>query len=714
MGFLPTIRQRFQSDLQYRLGLVAYVPILCLGVLAAGGLIFLPGSTGVRVYGIFGLLGVALSAYVAHRIIKSELDSLDVVAGSAGELVAAQEALLANNSGPIELWRELDESGADELGALAGAVNSMHRNTLEIDRNQNESIKKGISNIVINLARRSQALLDRQVEYIDQLENTEEDPDRLEQMFKVDHLATRMRRNAESLLVLAEADPGRRRGGPVDVADVLRVAMGEIENYQHIELTSVEPGQVTAAAAVDLAHMAAELMENATQFSPPDAPVEVSGRLDAGQYLISIVDHGMGMPADQLELANATLVDPPELGLAMGRSLGFVVIGRLAERLGASVELRDTTESGITAQIAVPTSAFTQVGDNSGVRRSVVAPESKDADEASAPADDHGQNRSPALSKLLGLDVASLGGGSDSAGAEPEQTTGAAASQAEDQQTWTPPPVTPDAPISLPAEVAASIDTTSIDTTSIDTTSIDSAAIDSAAIDSPSLDTASLNTAAIRGVSIDGVPDEPAWSPPAVAADAGLPLSTRASAEKVPTSVDDKVSDDVTSEAAIADGLPVTGVGDAAPSEPTTPPSDPDQADGPNVQTGDEESWSAPPVVADAAAETVPIGRAPSKLEDAIPTGEAFETGMASLLDDATPSADTASDNGPGADGVQQPTATSSGLTRRKRGQSNVPIGEGRPVAASSRNPEEIRSMLSRYRDGIKGNKSPADPGEEG
>ena len=180
MGFLPTIRQRFQSDLQYRLGLVAYVPILCLGVLAAGGLVFLPGSTGVRVYGIFALLGVGLSALIAHRTIKSVLDSLDRVAGSSRMLVSAQEALLANDSEPIEAWRELDESSQDELGHLAAAINAMYRNTLEIDRNQNESIKKGISNIVINLARRSQALLDRQVEYIDQLENIEEDPDRLE------------------------------------------------------------------------------------------------------------------------------------------------------------------------------------------------------------------------------------------------------------------------------------------------------------------------------------------------------------------------------------------------------------------------------------------------------------------------------------------------------------------------------------------------------
>ena len=433
----PTIRQRFNSDLQNRLALIAYVPILCLGVLAAGGLIFLQGSTGVRIFGIFALLGVALSLFIAYRTISSVLATIGRVAGSAHALVEAQHALLDNDAAPIEAWARIETDSEDELGQLAASINAMHTNTVEVDRNQNESIKKGISNIVINLARRSQTLLDRQVEYIDTLERSEEDPDRLEQMFKVDHLATRMRRNAESLLVLAEADPGRRRGGPVDVADVLRVAMGEIENYQHIELTSVEPGQVTSAAAVDLAHMAAELMENATQFSPPEAPVEVSGRLDGERYVVSIVDHGMGMPDDQRRAANEVLSNPPELGLAMGRSLGFVVIGRLAQRLGASVDLSETPNSGITATIAVPTSAFSKVGDNSGVRRSIVAPEVRDSPVEPAPED---SGRSPALTKLLGLDKSSLGGEPTEQGTSSDSATPVA------EAVWTPPPVTPDAP----------------------------------------------------------------------------------------------------------------------------------------------------------------------------------------------------------------------------------------------------------------------------
>ena len=595
----PTIRQRFNSDLQNRLALIAYVPVLCLGVLAAGGLIFLQGSTGVRIFGIFALLGVALSTFVAYRTIASILGTLGGIADSARALVEAQNALLDNDADPIEAWQKMTTDSDDELGQLAASINAMHANTLEVDKNQNESIKRGISNIVINLARRSQTLLDRQVEYIDALESSEEDPDRLEQMFKVDHLATRMRRNAESLLVLAEADPGRRRGGPVDVADVLRVAMGEIENYQHIELTSVEPGQVTSAAAVDLAHLAAELMENATQFSPPHAPVEVSGRLDGQHYLVSIVDHGMGMPADQMAAANATLLNPPELGLAMGRSLGFVVIGRLAQRLGASVELVNTEDSGITAKITVPTSIFSRVGDNSGVRRSIVSPDVSDAPVIESASEDQG--RSPALTKLLGLDPNALGGNE--------------------------PAVEPSVPASPEPVVAESVESV-------------------------------------------GSAGESGWTPPPVTPDVVGPVTPE-----------------------------VAG--------PVTPES---------VGSAGESGWTPPPVTPDASAPVgqVPDGPAPSRLEEAIPTGEAFDSGMASLLDQPDESARQSGDTDPG-HGAEHPSSTSSGLTRRRRGESRVPIGEGRPVTASSRKPEEIRSMLSRYREGIKGHASPTDdPREEG
>ncbi len=143
--------------------------------------------------------------------------------------------------------------------------------TVEVAEEQAALLRKGIGDIFVNLARRNQTLLDRQIEFIDQLEANEEDPDQLENLFKLDHLATRMRRNAESLLVLAGAEPPRRRARPVALADVVRVAIGEVEDFTRINLLSLDEATVGGNAAVDLAHLLSELMENATQFSPPDS-----------------------------------------------------------------------------------------------------------------------------------------------------------------------------------------------------------------------------------------------------------------------------------------------------------------------------------------------------------------------------------------------------------------------------------------------------------
>ena len=201
---------------------------------------------------------------------------------------------------------------------------------------QGALLRKGIGDIFINLARRNQTLLDRQIEFIDQLEANEEDPDQLDNLFKLDHLATRMRRNAESLLVLAGAEPPRRRGRPVALADVVRVAIGEVEDFARISLLALDDVTVGGNVAVDLAHLLSELMENATHFSPPDTTVEIVGHRADDGYTLSVSDQGIGMSADQLAEANTQLARPPLVGLALSRSLGFIVIGRLASRFGVA------------------------------------------------------------------------------------------------------------------------------------------------------------------------------------------------------------------------------------------------------------------------------------------------------------------------------------------------------------------------------------------
>ena len=191
--------------------------------------------------------------------------------------------------------------GRDEVAQLAHAISEIQQVTIDVAEEQGDLLRRGISDIFVNLARRNQSLLDRQIDFIDQLESREENPDQLENLFRLDHLATRMRRNAESLLVLAGAEPTRRRGRPVEIADVLRVAMGEIEDFSRIQLMAVDSSTVAGSVAVDLAHLMSELMENATQFSPPELDVEVVGyRIADDSYQLTLADQGIGMSAEQI------------------------------------------------------------------------------------------------------------------------------------------------------------------------------------------------------------------------------------------------------------------------------------------------------------------------------------------------------------------------------------------------------------------------------
>jgi signal transduction histidine kinase len=243
----------------------------------------------------------------------------------------------------------------DEVGQLARALDKIQGVTRTVADEQAVVLRKGIGDIFVNLARRNQTLLDRQIEFLDQLEAAEEDPDVLQDLFKLDHLATRMRRNAESLLVLAGAEPPRRRGRPVDMADVVRVAVGEVEHFARVQLRSLDDATVAGSVAVDVAHLLSELMENATQFSPPETSVEVTGaRTATGDYHLVVADQGIGMTAEQLADANDLISHPPPVGLSISRSLGFTVIGRLAERHTLTVHLEASPGGGVRATVALP------------------------------------------------------------------------------------------------------------------------------------------------------------------------------------------------------------------------------------------------------------------------------------------------------------------------------------------------------------------------
>ena len=256
--------------------------------------------------------------------------------------------------------RPIPVESTDEIGQLAEAFNAIQRVAVDVAGEQAALLRKGIGDMFVNLARRNQSLLDRQIAFLDELEADERDPDALADLFKLDHLATRMRRNAESLLVLAGAEPSRRWGQPVPLSDVVRAAVSEVEQYTRVHISALDEVHIAGNAAVDVAHMFSELLENATSYSPPETTVEVVGRRNERGYVISITDLGIGMTDSAMFAANDLLANPPVVGLALSRSLGFTVVARLAARHQIQVKLTQTAFGGTTAVVTVPTAVLAQ------------------------------------------------------------------------------------------------------------------------------------------------------------------------------------------------------------------------------------------------------------------------------------------------------------------------------------------------------------------
>jgi hypothetical protein len=241
----------------------------------------------------------------------------------------------------------------DEIGQVSAAFNSVHRVAIQVATEQ-AALRKSIGDMFLNLARRSQSLIDRQLELIDDLERSEADPDVLDNLFKLDHLATRMRRNAEDLIVLSGAEPARRWSQPVALVDVVRAALAEVEDYNRVELLPIDDIGVAGQAVSDVVHLLAELIENATSFSPPGTKVQVAGQQVSNGYVLEIEDRGLGMSDDELVEANERLANPPMVDFALSRMLGLYVVARLAQRYNIKVQLRHSWYGGITALVLLP------------------------------------------------------------------------------------------------------------------------------------------------------------------------------------------------------------------------------------------------------------------------------------------------------------------------------------------------------------------------
>jgi len=314
---------------------------------------------------ITAVLGVASvpveDSYMGRRDMVSRqlVDEADTLVSAADRRVALLRALalIAVVAAAVATW-VVSRSITGPLRALTRQATDMANHRLP-EAFEQAVLRRNIADSFVNLGRRNQNLLSRQLNFITELEANETDPDILSNLFRLDHLATRMRRNAESLLLLAGIDPPRTWSGPVRVNDVIRAALGEVEDYQRVVDRGVEPALVLGMAAADLAHLLAELIDNALIYSPPDQAVEVRGGrrsdVEGGGYMLAVIDAGLGMRPEELERANRRLRGAESFTIAPSKYLGHYVAGHLAARHGIGVTLYASQGGGITAVVHLPT-----------------------------------------------------------------------------------------------------------------------------------------------------------------------------------------------------------------------------------------------------------------------------------------------------------------------------------------------------------------------
>ncbi len=305
------------------------------------------------------LLVLLITTFVARSMIrplrKLRADALEVAGSKLPDMV---RRLSQSEGGDASAEIEpIGVNSTDEIGEVARAFDQVHREAVRLAADE-AMLRGNLNAMFVNLSRRSQSLIERQLSLIDNLEQTEQDADRLSSLFRLDHLATRMRRNSENLLVLAGHEAASRRWSqPVPLVDVLRAAISEIEQYERVVL-NVQPGiQVIGQAVNDVVHLVAEIVENATTFSPEDTQVYVTGQpLTSGGVLLDITDNGVGISEQEMAHANWRLDNPPVVDVAVSRRMGLFVVGRLAARHGVRVRLRHAQSGGLTALIWLPES----------------------------------------------------------------------------------------------------------------------------------------------------------------------------------------------------------------------------------------------------------------------------------------------------------------------------------------------------------------------
>ena len=306
---------------------------------------------------VIGLIGALVSSWLFARRITDPIQTLRNAAVIAADETLPNVVAKIDELGPDEEIPTLEPvriSTGDEVEDLAHSFNTVQQTAADLAAEQARLRRKNVASTFVSLGRRNQNLLARQLEHINAMEHTETSADTLQRLFQLDHLATRMRRNAESLLVLAGEETPRRFQQPVPVRSIIQAAGGEIEEFDRLDLAVVEETLIEGVVASDVAHLLAEILENASRFSPPSSLIQVTGYRRENGYSISVIDQGLGMEPADLATANDRLANPVEFDRAPSAYLGLFVVGHLARRHNLTVRLSESPFGGVTAQIDLP------------------------------------------------------------------------------------------------------------------------------------------------------------------------------------------------------------------------------------------------------------------------------------------------------------------------------------------------------------------------
>ncbi|WP_371614672.1 nitrate- and nitrite sensing domain-containing protein [Streptomyces sp. NBC_00454] len=360
---------------------------------------------------VLGLAAVAASLVISVRIGRALVVELVSLRNTALEIAHrklphAMDRLRAGQDIDVAAETPPGPAAEDEIAQVGEALATVHRAALSAAVERAE-LASGVSGVFVNLARRSQVLVHKQLTLLDSMERRADDPNELGDLFRLDHLTTRMRRHAESLIILSGAAPGRAWRMPIPLTNVVRAAVSEIEDYPRVEVRQLAEAAVIGGAVADLTHLLAELIENATQFSPPHTKVRVSGEPVGAGYVLEVEDRGLGMGREALQEANRRIEQSEALDLFDSDRLGLFVVSRLSARHGVKVHLRTSPYGGTTAVVLLPNSllqgaltAAPPVGDRPQERRPAPEPAAALAPE---PALERAQERAPEPSPAMSV-----------------------------------------------------------------------------------------------------------------------------------------------------------------------------------------------------------------------------------------------------------------------------------------------------------------------